>query len=64
MAEINVEAKKHSSSSVWLWVLLALVAAAIIYFLTRDNDRNNANTTIDNTTSYIHYDVAKTAWLV
>ncbi|HEU0109627.1 MAG TPA: hypothetical protein VFQ73_02070 [Flavisolibacter sp.] len=52
MAEIHVQPKKQSSSSIWLWVVLALVAAAVIYFLTRDNDRNDEGV-IENTTSYI-----------
>lgn len=53
MANIDVQTKKHTSSSVWLWILLALVAAAIIYFLTRDTNRNEGATDINNTTSYI-----------
>ena len=54
MANIDVQTKRHSSSSVWMWILLALVAAAVIYFLTRDNHRNEGATDINNTTSYIH----------
>ncbi|HEU4634060.1 MAG TPA: hypothetical protein VFS22_08755 [Flavisolibacter sp.] len=53
MANIDVQTKRNTSSSVWLWILLALVAAAIIYFLTRDNNRNEGATDINNTTSYI-----------
>ena len=54
MANIDVQTKKHTSSSVWMWILLVLVAAAVIYFLTRDNNRNEGATDINNTTSYIH----------
>jgi hypothetical protein len=54
MANIDVQTKRHTSSSVWMWILLVLVAAAVIYFLTRDNSRNEGATDINNTTSYIH----------
>jgi bacteriorhodopsin len=38
MAEIRVEAKKHSGSSAWVWVLVTvLLIAAVAYFLTRNN---------------------------
>jgi hypothetical protein len=45
-----------------MWILLALVAAAIIYFLTRDNDRNEGATDINNTTSYIIHSTYETAF--
>jgi hypothetical protein len=62
MADIDVQTKRHSTSSTWLWILLALVAAAIIYFLTRDNDRNEGATDINNTTSYIIHSTYETAF--
>ncbi len=54
MAEINVETKKNNSSSIWLWVVLALVVAAVIYFLTRNKDKtDDAGAANRNTTSYV-----------
>ena len=52
MAEINVQTKKNTSSSIWLWVLVALIAAAVIYFLTRDKDNTQRNATDTHTTSF------------
>ncbi|MGE5519493.1 MAG: hypothetical protein ACM3VS_06140 [Candidatus Dadabacteria bacterium] len=47
MAELHVQTKKHNSSSLWIWILVALlVIAAVVYFLTR----NKNNTTTENTT--------------
>ena len=52
MAEIHVQPKKHSSS-LWLWILLALVVIAAVYFLTRNNGKAENATDTMNTTSFV-----------
>ena len=59
MADIHVETKKNTSP-VWLWILLALIVAAVIYFITRNKDRNDNKEVNQNTTSYIYLDKALT----
>lgn len=54
MAEINVQTKKHSSSPVWLWVLLILIVAAVVYFLIRDKNKNTHTPVNNTTTSWIY----------
>jgi flagellar basal body-associated protein FliL len=45
MAEIHVEAKKHHSSPVWIWILIGIIIAAIvIYFVTARNKSSQTNT--------------------
>lgn len=52
MAEIHVEAKKHHSGSAWLWILIGIIIAAIIiYFVTRNNRVNNSNTATPSSTT-------------
>jgi hypothetical protein len=41
MAELNVEPKK---SNWWIWLVVALIAIALIYFLTRNNDNADSMT--------------------
>jgi len=56
MAEIHVQAKKPQANTSWVWiVLVVLIAAALIYFLTRDKDATDDNRTVApaNTTSYL-----------
>ena len=43
MAELNVQPKK--SRSVLPWILLLLVLAAVVWFLLRDKQSENANRT-------------------
>lgn len=44
MAEIYVQSKKQSLNSVWIWILIALLAiSAIVYF---GATKNNAGNTI------------------
>ena len=47
MADLNVQPKKRAS--VWPWLLLILIIAAVAYFLMRDKDvvpeRSTTNTT-------------------
>jgi hypothetical protein len=52
MAEIHVQPKKHSSS-LWLWILLALIVIAVVYFLTRNNNRVERANDGMNTTSFV-----------
>lgn len=54
MAELHVQPKKKSSALPWILLLLGI--AALVYFLTRDNNRadNDAeNTRVNNTTSFV-----------
>ncbi len=53
MADIHVQTKKNSTP-VWLWILLALVVAAVIYFITRNKNNNDNREVNQNTTSYIY----------
>ena len=55
MAEIHVQTKKNNNTTpVWLWVLIGLlIAAAVIYFMTRDNKTNDDAVNKTPTTSYI-----------
>lgn len=71
MAEIHVQTKKNqgSSSTIWIWILVALVViAAVVYFLMKNNNGNNqvapANQT--NSSSFIKSPVPlpeKTYWV-
>jgi outer membrane protein OmpA-like peptidoglycan-associated protein len=49
MAEIEVQPKKKSSGSFLPWLLLALGVIALVFFLTRNGDRNEAATTATTT---------------
>ena len=55
MAEIHVQTKKNQSNPAWIWIVVALlIAAAVIYFLTRNNtDDADKRNTVPNTTSYV-----------
>lgn len=55
MADIHVETKKHNSTPVWVWILVALAILGLVaYFLTRDNDIDDEKVGVENnTTSYI-----------
>ena len=55
MAEIHVQTKKHHSSPAWIWIVVVLlIAAAVVYFLTRNQPANAENTNpAPNTTSYV-----------
>jgi len=48
MAQLNVEPKK--SNPWWLWLLLALLGLALLYFFTRDRD-SNKNDAVDSDTT-------------
>jgi hypothetical protein len=52
MAEIHVQPKKHSSS-LWLWILLVLIVVAVVYFLTRNNNRVERANDGMNSTSFV-----------
>jgi len=54
MADIHVQTKKNATP-VWLWILLALIVAAVIYFITRNKNNNENREVNQNTTSYIHW---------
>ncbi|HJW16708.1 MAG TPA: hypothetical protein VJ499_06300 [Flavisolibacter sp.] len=53
MADIHVQTKKNSTP-VWLWIVLVLIIAAVIYFITRNKDKNDSKEVNQNTTSYIY----------
>jgi hypothetical protein len=53
MADIHVQTKKNTTP-VWLWILLVLVIAAVIYFITRNKDKSDNKEVNQNTTSYIY----------
>lgn len=53
MADIHVQTKKNSTP-VWLWIVMALVVAAVIYFITRNKNNNDNREVNQNTTSYIY----------
>ncbi len=54
MAEIEVQPKEKSSSSFLPWFLLALGVIALVYFLTRNGNRNEAaqSATVTDTTTF------------
>ena len=54
MAEIHVQTKKHQSNPAWLWIIIGiLIAAVVIYFVTRNKSTgNNTNQTQTNATSF------------
>jgi hypothetical protein len=54
MAELDVQPKKRSSNSFLPWLLLALGVIALIFFITRNNDRDgdDARTAAGTTTTY------------
>lgn len=60
MAEIHVQAKKHSNASpAWIWIVVGLlIAAAVIYFLTRNNKTNAADNNHTGTTSFVQWNPA------
>ena len=51
MAELHVQPKKKSS--ILPWILLALGLAALIWFLTRDKEVDNAAINSDTTTTTV-----------
>jgi lipopolysaccharide export system protein LptC len=53
MADIHVQTKKNTTP-VWLWILLVLIIAAVIYFITRNKDKSDNKEVNQNTTSYIY----------
>jgi len=50
MADLNVQPKKRAS--VWPWLLLILIIAAVAYFLMRDKDVVTERSTTDTTDQY------------
>jgi prolipoprotein diacylglyceryltransferase len=55
MADIHVEVKKHRATPVWIWIVLILIIAAVVwYFLAHNNKATNGNANPANTTSFIH----------
>ena len=50
MADLNVQPKKRAS--VWPWLLLILIIAAVAYFLMRDKDVVMERSTTDTTNQY------------
>lgn len=44
MADIHVEPKKQTPGTMWIWIVVVIVLAALVYFLTTRNE------TTDNTT--------------
>ncbi|MBA2745136.1 MAG: OmpA family protein [Flavisolibacter sp.] len=65
MAEIEVQPKKQSSTSFLPWLLLALGVIALVYFLTRNGDNEEAATaaTTDTTTySSTSDNAARSGW--
>jgi len=50
MADLNVQPKKRAS--VWPWLLLILIIAAVAYFLMRDKDVVPERSTTDTTNQY------------
>ena len=64
MAELHVQTKKHNTGiPIWVWAVIGiLIAAAVVYFLTRN--KASDNTTNQTGTSYsepIRFDPAATA---
>lgn len=55
MAHLEVTPKK--SSPVWLWILLALVALAIIYFLFMRSDTKTETVVTDTTSQPVHQEI-------
>lgn len=55
MAEIHVQTKKHQSNAAWLWIVIGiLIAAVVIYFVTRNKSTNSStNQTQTNATSSV-----------
>lgn len=44
MAEIHVQPKKQNANTSWIWIALVLIiAAALAYFLTRDDSEAEEN---------------------
>ena len=65
MAELHVQTKKHNTGiPTWVWAVIGiLIAAAVVYFLTRN--KASDNTTNRTATSYsepIRFEPAATAW--
>ena len=57
MAELHVQTKKTNSSPAWIWIVIGLViAAAVIYFVTRNKETTQDNNTPPaNTSSQVQY---------
>lgn len=55
MAEIHVQAKKQSSNSAWLWIVIALliIGAIVYYLMNRDNQTQVTPATTPGTTSQL-----------
>ena len=57
MAELNVEPKK---SNWWIWLIVALIAIALIFFMMR---RNNIADSVTNSAVTIGWNAQRTALL-
>jgi heme/copper-type cytochrome/quinol oxidase subunit 2 len=53
MAEIHVEPKKQASNTMWIWVVVVLVIAALAYFLVTRNRAADNTATPANTAGVI-----------
>lgn len=54
MAEIHVQTKKNTTSPMWIWIVVVLlIAAALVYILSRNNRTERNDTINTNTTSYL-----------
>ncbi len=54
MAEIHVQAKKHSGTPVWVWIIaVLLIVGAIAYYLMTRNKTTESTTQPTHTTSYV-----------
>lgn len=50
MADIHVEPKKQTTGTMWIWVVVVLVLAALVYFLAIRNRAADTTTPPVNTT--------------
>lgn len=53
MAEIHVEPKKQATNTMWIWIVVVLVIAALVYFLVTRNQASDTTTAPANNTNAI-----------
>ena len=56
MAELHVQTKKTNTTPAWIWIVVGLlIAAAVIYFVTRNKETTQDNTPPANPSSQVQW---------
>ena len=53
MAEIRVTPKKKKATPAWLWIVLVLIIAAVVYFVVQNSNKDNTGASQTHSTSLV-----------